>query len=322
MGFPTGDDLANAKMWMNGKIIPWADAKVHVLTHALHYGSGVFEGIRAYATEDGPAIFRLDDHIERFLLSGKVYGMEYPHTREELKEACMAVVRENALASAYIRPIAYYGYGRLGVHPSGLPIEVAVGAWEWGSYLGDEALEKGVRVALSPWRRIPPDALPVSAKACGQYLSSILGTMSVKKNGFHEALFLDHNGNVSEGSGENIFIIKDNVILTPHSGSSILEGITRDSVMTIARDLGYEVREKTLVMGDVFGADEAFFTGTAAEVTPIREVEYRTIGSGEPGPVTKEIQSVYLDAVRGRRPEYASWLTHVSPRTKTVEETA
>ena len=311
MPFPTGADAQTAKIWMNGKIIPWADANIHVMTHALHYGSGVFEGIRAYETAKGPAIFRLEEHLARFDLSAKVYHMEYPFTRDEIREGIKAVVRENGLRSAYIRPIAFVGYGRLGVMPIGLPIEIAIGAWEWGSYLGEEALEKGVRVALSPWRRIRPDALPVSAKACGQYLSSILGAWVIRANGYHEALFLDDHGHVSEGSGENFFIVSDGAVYTPDSSSSILEGITRDSVMRIARDLGYPVREKKLVMGDVFSADEAFFTGTAAEVTPIAEVENRPIGDGKPGPVTKRIQEVYFQAVRGETDQYAEWLTHV-----------
>ncbi len=312
MGFPQGEDAAKARIWFNGELVPWQDANVHVMTHALHYGSGVFEGIRAYATSSGPQVFRLREHMERFKASAGVYCMPLSHSVDEYIEAVKEVVRVNELASAYIRPIAFYGYGRLGVHPSGLPVDVAIGAWEWGAYLGDEALANGVRVALSPWRRIQPDALPVSAKASGQYLSSILGAMSVKANGFHEALFLDTHGHVSEGGGENLFLVKDGVVYTPSSSSSILEGITRDSVMRIARDLGYEVVEKTLVMGDVFGADEAFFTGTAAEVTPIAEVEHRKVGEGKPGPVTKRIQEAYFAAVRGEDERYADWLTPVA----------
>jgi branched-chain amino acid aminotransferase len=282
-----------------------------VMTHALHYGSGVFEGIRAYETKTGPAVFRLEEHLDRFELSAKVYHMEYPFTREQIGAGVKAVVSVNGLKAAYIRPIAFVGYGRLGVMPIGLPVDIAIGAWEWGSYLGEEALTKGVRVALSPWRRIRPDALPVSAKACGQYLSSILGAYVIRANGYHEALFLDDHGHVSEGSGENFFIVSDDVVYTPDSSSSILEGITRDSVMTIARDLGYSVKEKKLVMGDVFAADEAFFTGTAAEVTPIAEVENRPIGDGKPGPVTRAIQDVYFQAVRGEVPRYEKWLTRL-----------
>ncbi len=311
MGFPVGPEAAKARIWMNGELIPWDQAKIHVMTHALHYGSGVFEGIRAYETKKGPAIFRLDEHLDRFFLSAKVYHMEYRFTRDQLRDACKAVVKTNHLKSAYIRPIAFVGYGRLGVVPTGLPIDVAIGAWEWGSYLGPEALDKGVRIALSPWRRIKPDALPVSAKASGQYISSILGTYVLRKNGYQEALFLDDYGNVSEGSGENFFLVKDNRILTPDSSSSILEGITRDTVMTIARDMGYEVVEKKLVMGEVFAADEAFFTGTAAEVTPIREIEERAVGDGKVGPITRTIQETYFKTVRGEAPKYEKWLTYV-----------
>lgn len=312
MPFPTGADADKARIWMDGRMVPWSQANVHVMTHALHYGSGVFEGIRAYATDTGPAIFRLQEHMARFFLSAKVYHMEYPYTREQLSEACIDVLRVNELKSAYIRPIAFVGYGRLGVIPTGLPISIAIGAWEWGSYLGEDALEKGVRVALSPWRRIRPDALPVSAKACGQYLSSILGAWVIKSNGYHEALFLDDHGHVSEGSGENFFVVQDDVLYTPDSSSSILEGITRDSVMTIARDLGHKVVERKLTMGDVFAADEAFFTGTAAEITPIREVENRPVGNGEPGPVTKKVQETYFRAVRGQEERYEGWLTRVA----------
>lgn len=311
MPFPTGDDAQKAKIWMNGALIPWGDAKIHVMTHALHYGSGVFEGIRAYKTARGAAIFRLEEHLERFELSAKTYHMEYRFSRDEIRAGIKGVVRENDLDAAYIRPIAFVGYGRLGVLPTGLPVDIAIGAWEWGSYLGEEALEKGVRVALSPWRRIRPDALPVSAKACGQYISSILGAWVIRANGYHEALFLDDHGHVSEGSGENFFIVDDSTIYTPDSSSSILEGITRDSVMQIARDLGYTVKEKKLVMGDVFAADEAFFTGTAAEVTPVAEVENRPVGNGRPGPVTKKIQEVYFQAVRGEAAQYEKWLTYV-----------
>ena len=312
MGFPVGPAAAKARIWMNGELIPWDQAKIHVMTHALHYGSGVFEGIRAYETKRGPAIFRLSEHLDRFLLSAKVYHMEYKFNKAQLADAVKSVVKVNGLKSAYIRPIAFVGYGRLGVMPTGLPIDIAIGAWEWGSYLGEEALEKGVRIALSPWRRIKPDALPVSAKASGQYISSILGAYVARKNGYHEALFLDDLGHVSEGSGENFFIVKDEVVYTPDSSSSILEGITRDSVMTIARDLGYKVVEKKLVMGDVFGADEAFFTGTAAEVTPIREIEDRSVGDGTVGPVTKKLQDIYFKTVRGETAKYEKWLTYVN----------
>ncbi|MDF2957224.1 MAG: Branched-chain amino acid aminotransferase/4-amino-4-deoxychorismate lyase [Candidatus Alkanophagales archaeon MCA70_species_1] len=299
------------KIWMNGKFVDWKDAKVHVLSHALHYGSGVFEGIRCYNTERGSFIFRLKEHVDRLFWSAKLYRIEIPYTAEEIKEAIKETIRVNGLKACYIRPIVFYGYYNLGVHPGDCPVECVIAVWEWGTYLGEEALERGIRCTISPWRRLNPTAVPVTAKAVGHYVNSMLAVMDARSKGFDEALMLDENGYVSEGSGENLFIVRDGVIYTPGLESSILPGITRDSVIKIARDLGFEVVEKPLTVGEVLTADEAFFTGTAAEVTPIREIDFRIIGDGKIGPVTKAIQSKFFDIVNARDEKYMHWLEPV-----------
>ena len=296
------------KIWMDGKLVDWHDATVHVLTHGLHYGSGVFEGIRAYETKQGAGIFRLTDHIKRMFRSAQIYMMEIPFTIDELVEAAKEVVRENGLKSCYVRPIVYHGYGEMGLNPLYAPVNVAIAVWHWGTYLGDDALENGARLMISSWRRPDPNVLPSQAKATGQYINSGLAKVEAIKGGYDDALMLGPDGSVSEGTGENIFIIRDGVLITPPESSGALIGITRHSLLTIAKDLGYEVIERKLVRSDLYTADEAFLTGTAAEVTPIREVDARPIGSGTRGPITKELQQTYFAAVKGEIDRYSSWV--------------
>lgn len=298
-------------IWFNGELVAWEKATVHVMTHALHYGSSVFEGIRCYSTPKGPAIFRLAPHTRRLIDSAKIYRMELPYSAEQINEACKAVVRENGLKSAYLRPLAWRGYGELGVFPLKNPVEVMVAAIEWGAYLGAEALENGVNVGVSSWNRVAPNTLPAMAKAGGNYLSSQQIVMEAVRHGYAEGIALDVSGNLSEGSGENLFVIRDGAIFTPPITAALLPGITRDSVITLAREHGYEVREQNLPREVLYVADELFFTGTAAEVTPIRELDRVEIGRGSRGPVTEKIQSAFFDIVNGRNPKYAEWLTKV-----------
>jgi branched-chain amino acid aminotransferase len=283
-----------------------------VMTHALHYGSSVFEGLRCYNTPKGPAIFRLTPHTRRLIDSAKIYRMELPYTVDQLNEACKAVVRENGLTSAYLRPLAWRGYGELGVFPLKNPVEVMVAAIEWGAYLGAEALEQGVDVGVSSWNRVAPNTLPAMAKAGGNYLSSQLIVMEARQHGYVEGIALDVNGLVSEGSGENLFLIRDGVIYTPPITSALLPGITRDSVITIARHLGYEVREQNLPRESLYLADELFFTGTAAEVSPIRSVDGITIGAGRRGPITQAIQETFFGLFNGSTEDRWGWLDYVS----------
>ncbi|MHB0977278.1 MAG: branched-chain amino acid transaminase [Candidatus Aquicultorales bacterium] len=297
------------KIWFNGSLVPWDEAQVHVLTHALHYGSGVFEGIRAYETAKGPAVFRLREHIERLFASAKIYLMPVPYSVDELVEATKATVKASGLSSCYIRPIIFRGYGEMGLNPLNAPVDVAVAVWPWGAYLGEEGCLHGIRAMISSFRRIDPNSLPPAAKATGQYINSILAKLEAVYSEYEEAILLDSRGFVSEGTGENIFVIKGGVIHTPSTASSILTGITRDTVMTLARDLGIPIVERDLVRSDLFLADEVFLTGTAAEVVPIREVDKRVIG--EPGPVTKELQAKYNALVRGDDPKYEHWLEYV-----------
>ncbi|HEY3374572.1 MAG TPA: branched-chain amino acid transaminase [Candidatus Aquicultor sp.] len=297
------------KIWMNGEFVDWDKAQVHVLTHALHYGSGVFEGIRAYETPRGTAVFRLTEHMERLFNSAKVYIMPMPYTVAELVEATKELVRANNFSSCYIRPIAYRGYGEMGINPLNSKVDMAIAAWYWGSYLGDEGLEHGIRAMISSFRRIDPNSLPPAAKATGQYINSILAKMEAIHSNYEEAILLDARGFVSEGTGENLFVVKNGIIHTPSTSASILEGITRDTVVTLAEDLGYEVVERDLVRTDLFLADELFVTGTAAEITPIREVDKRVIG--EPGPVTKALQEKFFSVVKGEDEKYAHWLEYV-----------
>ena len=300
-------------IWMNGEIIPWDDAQVHVLSHGLHYGTGVFEGIRAYETERGTGVFRLREHLERLAKSAELYYLELPHSGDELREATHEVIRRNGLASCYIRPIAFRGYGEMGLYAQGVPIEVAIAAWRWGSYLGDEGKRDGVRAKISTWRRISPDSLVTQAKASGHYLNSILAKVETAKEGYQEAIMLDHTGMVSEASGENIFIVRDGVIATPPPGS-ILDGITRMSVIRIARDLCYDVTERAIAPSELTLAQEVFLTGTAAELVPVREADEHQLG--EPGEVTRRLQAKLDDALHGRAPEYAEWLDIVEQPSK------
>lgn len=297
------------KIWMNGRLIDWDEAKVHVLTHALHYGSGVFEGIRAYETADGPAVFRLRDHIERLHASANIYLMPVPYSIDELVEATKETVRASNLKSCYIRPIVFRGYGEMGLNPLKAPVDVAVAVWPWGAYLGEEGCAHGIRAMISSFRRIDPNSLPPAAKATGQYINSILAKMEAVYSEYDEAILLDNRGFVSEGTGENLFVVKGGVIHTPSTASSILVGITRDTIVMLARDMGVSVVERDLVRSDLFLADEVFLTGTAAEVVPIREVDKRVIG--EPGPITKALQAKYNDLVRGKDEKYKHWLEYV-----------
>ncbi|MEM1689181.1 MAG: branched-chain amino acid transaminase [Candidatus Hadarchaeales archaeon] len=298
-------------IWMDGKFVKWKDAKVHVLTHTLHYGLGVFEGIRCYNTPKGPAIFRLRDHMKRFLKSAKTVEMKIPYNLNELCEAVRETVKMNKIKECYIRPIAFYGYGVMGLNPSGAPVNVAVAVWPWGTYLGEEGLQKGVRVKISKWRRISPMILPPQAKIVANYANSILAKLDALKSGFDEAILLNIDGYIAEGPGENVFIVKDGRLFTPPLDVGALEGITRDSVIKIARDEGLEVMEKNLRIEDLYSADEAFFTGTAAEVTPIAEVDGRKIGSGTRGPITERLQDIYFRTVRGLVKRYLKWLDFV-----------
>ena len=297
-----------AKIWMDGELTPWEDAKVHVLTHALHYGSGVFEGIRAYETKKGPGIFRLTEHLRRLFRSAQVYMMELPFSLEELTEATRDTVRANELTSCYIRPLAFRGYGEMGLNPLYAKVSVSIAVWPWGTYLGDDALENGARVIVSSWRRPDQNAFP-GAKATGQYINSQLAKVEALKAGYDEAIMLSPQGYVSECTGENLFVVRNGKIFTPPVSAGALEGVTQDCVMTIARDLGYEADVANILRSDLYTCDEAFCTGTAAEVVPIREIDDRVIG--EPGPLTKKIQETFFAVVRGEVERYRDWNEHV-----------
>lgn len=299
------------KVWMNGRLVDFADAKIHVFTHALHYGSGLFEGIRCYNTKRGPAIFRLDQHTRRLFDSCKIYRMEIPHSPEEINRACIDVIRANEFEDCYLRPVVYRGFASLGVFPGPCPVDVVVAAWRWGKYLGTEAIEQGVDVRVSSWSRIAPNTFPAMAKATGNYMNSILVRMEAGIDGYAEGIALDVNGYVSEGSGENIFVVRDGRIYTPHFGSSILNGITRASIIQIAKEFGYEVIETFIPREMLYIADEVFFTGTAAEVTPIRSIDRITIGAGRRGPVTERLQTEFFAYINGEIPDRYNWLTPV-----------
>jgi branched-chain amino acid aminotransferase len=298
-------------IWMNGELVPWEDAKVHVLTHCLHYGTGVFEGMRAYETVRGTAIFRHEEHLDRLWKSAELYYMPIPYTRAELRTAVHDVVGKNGLPSCYIRPLVFRGAGVMGINPLDAPVEVAIAAWPWGAYLGEEAKEKGVRAKVSSWRRIGSDSLIPHSKAAGQYLNSVLAKIESHKAGFEEGILLDVHGFVSEGTGENIFVVRDGVVITPPQTAGILDGINRKSVIQIARDEGYELVERDVARAELYLADELFMTGTAAELTPIREVDDHVIGDGGRGPVTTQLQRVFEDALYGRDPRYAAWIDPV-----------
>lgn len=295
-------------VWKNGEMVPWRSAAVHVSSHGLHYGSGVFEGIRCYGTEAGPAVFRMDAHLERLYSSATVYGIPIPYAPQDLASAACEVIRSNRFHSCYLRPICSYGSDSLAVHPLQCPVEVAILAWPWQPLLGAENIEKGVRVTVSPWTKFHSSMLPTTAKACGQYLNSMLALRDAAERGFDEAILLDKDGKLAEGSGENIFLVRDGKVLTNDEQDSILLGVTRDSVIRIARDLGLAVEVQSLYPDDLLRAEEAFFTGTASEVTPIREVDGVPIGGGVRGPVTQQIQRVFYEATSGRSPKYRSWL--------------
>ena len=299
-------------IWFNGEMVPWEKATVHVMTHALHYGSSVFEGIRAYETPQGAAIFRLREHIRRLFDSCRIYRMDPPFTPDQVFEACRAVVRENGLQNAYIRPLVWRGYGEMGLNPLRSPVEVMVAAMEWGAYLGAEGLEHGVDVHVSSWQRVAPNTLPAMAKAGGNYLSSQLIVMEAARNGYAEGIALDVHGWLSEGSGENLFLIRDGVIYTPPVTAALLPGITRDAVITLAQQHGYEVREQNLPREMLYLADELFFTGTAAEVTPIRSVDKLPVGSGKRGPITTAIQKAFFGLFSGETEDRWGWLTPVA----------
>lgn len=305
------DDYDVEKIWFDGELIDWADAQIHVLSHVVHYGSGVFEGMRCYSTRDGPAVFRHRKHYERLKNSAKVLGMDIEYSVDDLVGATRELIKKNDIDSCYIRPVSFYGYNSLGVDPSGCPVKTAIALWPWGAYLGEDAIENGVKVQISSWRKHHSSQIPTGAKINGAYVNSLLATNEAEEHGYDEAILLDKDGNVAEGCGENLFIVKDGEIYTPDPSSSILEGITRSSVIEIAEDLGYNIKEKNISRGEIYTADELFFTGTAAEVAPIRKVDERIIGNGERGPITKEIQDVFFDVVEGKRQEYKDWLDYI-----------
>ncbi len=296
-------------IWMNGDLVPWGEARVHVLTHGLHYGSGVFEGIRCYAAKDGPAVFRLTDHLKRLERSAKLYFMPMPYSLAELRQATFDVIAANGLEACYIRPLVFRGYGEMGLFPLNCPVDAVIAVWPWGAYLGEEGLKHGIRAKTSSIQSLDHTALMRAAKATGQYLNSILAKVEVTNAGYDEAIMLDAVGHVCEGSGENLFLVRDGVLYTPFPTDGVLEGITRDTVLRIAADEGIEARERTLARSDLVIADELFFTGTAAEIVPIREVDDHVIG--EPGPVTRRIQQRYRDIVEGRDATFAHLLTQV-----------
>ena len=297
-------------IWMDGKLVPWREATTHVLTHSLHYGLSVFEGVRAYKTVNGTAIFRLKEHTERLLSSAHIYMMKIPYSKEQLMEAQLEVVRANKLESCYLRPIAFYGSEKMGVSPRGAAVHVSIAAWPWGAYLGEEGLEKGIRVKTASFARHHVNVTMPRAKVATTYANSILANLDATQDGYDEALLLDTMGFVAEGAGENVFVIKNGVIYEPQITSGLC-GITRETVIRLAADLGYQVVSKPITRDDIYIADEAFFTGTAAEVTPIRELDNRTIGEGKRGPITTQLQARFFDLVNGRLPEYADWLAKV-----------
>lgn len=301
------------KIWMDGELVDWDDAKIHVLTHSLHYGLGVFEGIRAYATSDGPGVFRLTDHIRRLFASAHILGMTIPFSEQALVDAVKAVVNSSGLEACYIRPIAYLGYGEMGLNPMLCQVNVSVACWPWGAYLGDDGIANGIRLKVASWARHDARAMPTAAKATGMYINSSLAKVEAVLAGYDEAMLLTTDGFLSEGTGENVFLVRGGRILTPWSSAvGALEGITADSIRTIAGDLGYEVAEAPLRRTDLYLADEAFLTGTAAEVVPIASVDDRAVGEGKPGPITKAIQEQFFHAVRGEVGQYKDWVEHVT----------
>ncbi|HCR15984.1 MAG TPA: branched chain amino acid aminotransferase [Candidatus Latescibacteria bacterium] len=306
MAMPKAD-----KIWYNGELIDWDDAKIHVLSHVVHYGSSVFEGMRCYDTKRGPACFRLADHVKRLFDSAKIYRMTIPYSQDDLTQAILETIQTNKLDACYVRPIVFRGYGALGVDPTTCPVDVVVAVWKWGAYLGEEALEKGASVCFSSWNRLAPNTMPSLAKVGANYMNSQLIKMEALADGYAEGIALDTQGYVSEASGENIFLVKNGVIYTPSTGSSILPGITRHSVITLARDLGYTVMQRPIPRESLYIADEVFFTGSAAEVTPIARIDKVEIGNGARGPVTKALQDAFFGLVNGESEDRHSWLTFV-----------
>ena len=299
------------KIWMDGELVDWDAARIHVLTHTLHYGCGVFEGIRAYPTESGPAVFRLTDHITRLFNSAKIFMIDVPFTPQEIIDATKLTVRVNGLSECYIRPLVYLGYGEMGLNPLPCPVNVSIAVWPWGAYLGDEGIANGVRMKISSWQRHDPNALPPAAKGTGMYINSSMAKVEALKAGYDEAILLSPQGYVSECTGENLFVIRRGRIMTPPLAAGALEGITQDSVVTIARDLGFDVEFTNILRSDLYVAEEAFLTGTAAEVVPINSVDDRLVGDGRPGEVTRRIQETYHAAVRGKVDKYKDWVEHV-----------
>ena len=307
-------------IWHSGKFVPWDEAQVHVLSHGLHYGTGVFEGIRCYDGDKGPAVFRHAEHLQRFEDSARMYFLDLPFSKEELAEATRELIRKNGLRDCYIRPLAFRGYGEMGLYAKSAPVEVIIAVWPWGAYLGEDGKKHGIRAKVSSWRRVSPGSLIPHAKASGQYLNSILAKTESAKAGYEEAILLDERGFVCEGSGENIFMVKGGKVFTPPQAASILDGITRKSVMQILEDKGYPVVERDITRSELYLADEVFMCGTAAEVVPVREIDDHLLG--EPGEVTRLVQDGYADAIYGRSPEYAEWLDMVGdPVTKTEPST-
>ena len=303
--------FGKGKIWIDGKLTDWKKANIHILSHVVHYGSCVFEGVRCYATKTGPAIFRLESHVDRLYDSAKVYRMEIPYTKKQFQEAILKVVKVNKLKSCYIRPFAFRGYGAMGLYPLKNPLQCAIAAWSWGSYLGEAALEKGISVRISSWQRQAPNTFPALAKAGGNYLNSQLIKMEAVQDGFDEGIALDHYGYVSEGSGENVFIVKNGVIFTPPTSSAILAGITRHSMFVLARDLGIEIRQQVLPRESLYIADEVFLTGTAAELVPVAKIDNILIGTGKRGPVTEKIQKAFFEILGGETADRFDWLTPV-----------
>jgi branched-chain amino acid aminotransferase len=308
-----GMDDRDGVIWFDGEFVDWREAKTHVLTHTLHYGMGVFEGVRAYEASRGTAVFRLKEHTRRLFGSAKILGMDIGRSEDEINQAVLETVARNNLASAYIRPMCFYGAESMGIHAKGLKVHTIVAAWHWGAYLGADGMERGIRIKTSSFTRHHPNVTMVRAKSSGSYMNSMLALQEVSRAGYDEALLLDVNGYVAEGSGENFFIVRDGVVYTPDL-SAALDGITRDTVIRLAKEAGIEVREKRITRDEVYVADEAFFTGTAAEVTPIRELDDRPIGSGSRGPITEKLQQMYFDQVLGRRDNHPEWLTYVSKK--------
>jgi len=302
--------VKSQKIWMDGELVDWDDAKIHILTHTLHYGSGVFEGVRAYATRQGAAVFRLTDHITRLFNSARIFLIDVPYSPAQIVEAVKETIRANGLEECYIRPLVYLGYGEMGLNPLPCPVNVAIAVWPWGTYLGDDGIKKGVRMKISSWQRHDPNAMPPAAKGTGMYINSSMAKVEALKAGYDEAILLSPQGYVSECTGENIFVVKGGRIITPPVSAGALEGITQSSVLTIAGDLGFEIEVGNILRSDLYTAEEAFLTGTAAEVVPIRSVDDREIG--EPGPITRKVQDIYNATVRGQVDQYKDWVEHVT----------